>query len=326
MVESNDPTRAVFEVLDDLRDAVNDRDGLGVGVVMLGTDSVDLGPFWSRLEAALRDSVDIMTSPHPGQGLASIWLNAVRQRAVHVEQAAEKLPNGVTELLWHGDDHLHWLVADGWQSGSRVLAFTARRSRGIRSLVVDEVRPFERLRKLAAEQAADERNESVGSREVGELILQVVNDLDVHDRWFKDVEFREHIVKNIDFLPAIVGGPILKVESGEGLLDLVQRIETGSSDAAIAAESSRQPAKPEIDIEHLARVTESLDQDNDNWVNNRKAAKLEGIHTETLGKYRREGQSTTDNKFGLDFYGRIWRRPGPNSHPWYLRRSLLNET
>jgi hypothetical protein len=79
-------------------------------------------------------------------------------------------------------------------------------------------------------------------------------------------------------------------------------------------------------IENLERVTPPLDREDGKWVNNKRAAILEGFMTETLGTYRKSGIQNSDKTLGCDQEGRIWRRNGtPKSHPWYLRSTLLTE-
>ena len=81
------------------------------------------------------------------------------------------------------------------------------------------------------------------------------------------------------------------------------------------------------EIKELERTTPPLHCDDGQWVNNKRAAKLEGIKTESLAKYRKEGIKNADHTLGRDTKGRIWRRGGTqHSHPWYLRSSLLSES
>jgi hypothetical protein len=60
---------------------------------------------------------------------------------------------------------------------------------------------------------------------VGELILQAVNELDVAGNWLRDDAFREHIVKNVDFLPAIAGPPYLLGLSSKALTAWIDQLE-----------------------------------------------------------------------------------------------------
>ena len=80
------------------------------------------------------------------------------------------------------------------------------------------------------------------------------------------------------------------------------------------------------EIAKLEAETPSLDRENGNWVSNKTAAKIEGIQAETLADYRKVGIRNSERKLGRDHDGRVWRREGtPNSHPWYLKSSLVNE-
>ena len=63
------------------------------------------------------------------------------------------------------------------------------------------------------------------------------------------------------------------------------------------------------------------------WVNNKKAAEIEGVETRTLADYRVQGIKNVAGNLGRDKDGRVWRREGtPNSHPWYLRSTLLSKS
>lgn len=66
-----------------------------------------------------------------------------------------------------------------------------------------------------------------------------------------------------------------------------------------------------------------LDCESGTWVTNTQAAKLGGIKTRSLAKYRNTGNTADDGMSGIDCDGRQWRRRGTRqSHPWYLRKSL----
>lgn len=83
---------------------------------------------------------------------------------------------------------------------------------------------------------------------------------------------------------------------------------------------------PGESITELERHTPAFDRDDGNWVRNKIAADLENLKATTLSTYRRKGETNADKTLGRDQDGRVWRRPGkPNSHPWYLRSTLLSQ-
>ncbi len=74
----------------------------------------------------------------------------------------------------------------------------------------------------------------------------------------------------------------------------------------------------------LEKNTPPLDRNSGAWVNNKRAAAIEGVETRTLADYRVRGVKNAAGTLGRDKDGRVWRREGtPNSHPWYLRSTLL---
>jgi len=80
------------------------------------------------------------------------------------------------------------------------------------------------------------------------------------------------------------------------------------------------------DAQALEAFTPQLNSADGTWVNNKTAAGLEGIETETLKRYRNTGIANPDRSLGCDRDGRVWRRPGnQSSHPWYLRSSLKSQ-
>lgn len=88
------------------------------------------------------------------------------------------------------------------------------------------------------------------------------------------------------------------------------------------AEQSKYPS-PDSDIVLLEQSTPPINKTNGEWVNNKRAAKIDGIETRTLARYRSSGIANTDNTLGRDTDGRVWRRRGTSgSHPWYLRSTL----
>jgi hypothetical protein len=79
----------------------------------------------------------------------------------------------------------------------------------------------------------------------------------------------------------------------------------------------------EKEISALEKTTPPLDRDSGKWVNNKRAAEIEGVETRTLADYRTQGIKNAAGTLGRDKDGRVWRREGtPNAHPWYLRSTL----
>ena len=79
-------------------------------------------------------------------------------------------------------------------------------------------------------------------------------------------------------------------------------------------------------LRELEQSTPPLNKENGQWVRNKRAATLDGLKTRTLADYRHDGIALSDGTFGRDRDGRLWRRQGTrNSHPWYLKSSLLNQ-
>ncbi len=82
-------------------------------------------------------------------------------------------------------------------------------------------------------------------------------------------------------------------------------------------------AKIGDEITALEKNTPPLDRDSGKWVNNKRAAKIEGVETRTLADYRTQGIKNAASDLGRDKDGRVWRREGtPGSHPWYFRSTL----
>jgi hypothetical protein len=80
-------------------------------------------------------------------------------------------------------------------------------------------------------------------------------------------------------------------------------------------------------LRDLERTIPPLDTQSTKWVKNKRAAQIEGLETRTLSSYRNQGIQKADKTLGRDKDGRVWRRQGtPNSHPWYLRSTLLSQS
>lgn len=78
-----------------------------------------------------------------------------------------------------------------------------------------------------------------------------------------------------------------------------------------------------IEIDQLAAETPPLDKNSALWVDNKRAAAIDGVETRTLADYRAKGIKNAERTVGRDNDGRVWRREGtPGSHPWYLRKTL----
>lgn len=96
--------------------------------------------------------------------------------------------------------------------------------------------------------------------------------------------------------------------------------EVANADAAVDRDADLSDM-----IDKLEALTPSLNKTNGEWVNNKRAASLEGIEARTLSSYRSKGAANDDGNFGRDNDGRVWRREGtPKSHPWYLRSTLVS--
>ena len=81
------------------------------------------------------------------------------------------------------------------------------------------------------------------------------------------------------------------------------------------------------ELDELRQNTPDLDTESGQWVRVNNACKRDGMASETLRKYRRQGEITADVLFGRDKDGRIWAKPSttPNSHAWYYLPSLKSE-
>jgi len=103
--------------------------------------------------------------------------------------------------------------------------------------------------------------------------------------------------------------PAAKTEQGEG------KGGAGSNGGAAGTED---------EIIALEQSTPPLDRNSGKWVNNKRAADIEGVGTRTLADYRSLGIKDAAGNLGRDKDGRVWRREGtPKAHPWYLRSTLL---
>ena len=113
------------------------------------------------------------------------------------------------------------------------------------------------------------------------------------------------------------------IEEARRLADIVE----AAARTPVDAMPHSPPARPRLDEQALLKLeatTPALDRAGGSWVPAKLAAKLEELKTGTLGKYRRDGQQTSDRMFGCDKDGRIWRRAGtPRSHPHYLQATLV---
>ena len=90
-----------------------------------------------------------------------------------------------------------------------------------------------------------------------------------------------------------------------------------------AVKAGKQYHRAADDLADLEKTAPLFNADGGRWVRNKVAAKLEGIATRSLARYRGKGLTADDGSLGRDPDGRIWRRPGtPSSHPWYLRSTL----
>lgn len=318
-----EPACSVLDVLDDLRSALHvDEKHANSG---FAGDPAELERVWAQLEEVLRACGRVIRQPQPGQGLVSLWLKAVCQRVAKIEKAMERRRDGWRGFLWQADNGLHWLVANGWRIGYAVAKYTDGRRQGVATLLEEEPRALSRLRQLADDCESGAQGTAADGHEVGELVLQAVNDLEVAADCLHDGDFCAHILEGVEFPSAIATPPYLRGLSRAGLMELLERLES-DNEREPSVDSADTSETPFVDIDELKRITPRLDRENGEWVSNRKAAKLEGLDTETLGKYRRQGLKTADDTFGRDIYGRMWRREGtPNSHPFYLRRTLRCE-
>ena len=101
--------------------------------------------------------------------------------------------------------------------------------------------------------------------------------------------------------------------------DMGRRQSRTSSSKTHRSETQRKP-------QLLAGLPE-LNTADGSWVRCTLAARLEGVETRTLAKYRSQGDATPDQMAGRDPQRRVWRRQGtPRAHPWYLKSSLTTQT
>jgi hypothetical protein len=277
---------------------------------------------WSAFKQALLACSDVIKNPQPGQGLCCIWLRIVRDKAIESETAAREYSGGWHDVLWHDNDSFLWLVDRGWESGWQIARFRNNEENALESLLDSTTHPRQYLQQLAGVAEAGE-TASLNAECVGKLILHAVDAVELHKCWFEDSTFCKCILNNLD-MPAGVMSDFTSKFSVAELKELVRQLEYGRNVNPIPEEQPHHPGS--IDIAALEKISPPLDRGNGLWVSNRKAAELESLESETLGKYRRNGQSTADGKFGRDIHGRIWRREGnPSSHPCYLRRTLLSK-
>ena len=80
-------------------------------------------------------------------------------------------------------------------------------------------------------------------------------------------------------------------------------------------------------IAAIEKKTPALDPESIDWIHARKKnLKILGLPLKTLREYRtpsKGGRSNSSETFGIDAFGRIWRRQGtPSSSVYYLRSSL----
>lgn len=90
----------------------------------------------------------------------------------------------------------------------------------------------------------------------------------------------------------------------------------------LAGQLGSKPNSPHFASGELGSIP-PFQNDSGSWITQKRAAAIAGITTQTLGKYRRDGQVSADRMSGIDRFGRIWRRQGTKaSHPWYLKSSI----
>ena len=120
----------------------------------------------------------------------------------------------------------------------------------------------------------------------------------------------------------------------EWIASRLKKIENGYSATETRAEANSESGgdvKQQQEINQLEQETPHLDTESIAWIRVREIVgeKSEGVNTGTLAKYRLEsegGVQTQDKMLGKDKDGRVWRRIGtPSSHPWYLRKTLLEK-
>ncbi|GIW97056.1 MAG: hypothetical protein KatS3mg111_0389 [Pirellulaceae bacterium] len=103
-------------------------------------------------------------------------------------------------------------------------------------------------------------------------------------------------------------------------------------DALVGSQEKSRPSKPKPpwmnkSIEEIERETPPLDTKSVEWVRaEQKNKEFLGLPIKTLRDYRlksKGGRISPNEMFGIDRYGRIWRREGtPNSRIWYYAPSL----
>ena len=137
-------------------------------------------------------------------------------------------------------------------------------------------------------------------------------------------------------------GALTKRYDADQVMEMRRILDDASEDSAVSeqfagyaftkfspglnAVNNSPPTRQVISIEELEAQTPPFHRDSALWVRNTRAAKLEGVETETLKSYRYGGVHNTEKTLGRDPDGRVWRRPGTsNSHPWYLRSTLKSE-
>jgi hypothetical protein len=236
-------TRAVWGELDDLRKVVDARDMHENGGLRAGGH--EFRAAWTKFAAALRAAGGVITNPQPGQGLASIWLRAIYQKAVQVEEAAAHYENGWQDVVRHNNDSLFWLVTRGWESCNQLFKRSSQGGSQLAALLQPPSRPMRELCQLAEEWTADfesapnepqgrvhnqwspeERRRDEYLREAGELLLQAVDAVEISTECLEKgkEDFCGHFLKYMD-TPDILVRSYLNTVSGEGLLEWVDSLE-----------------------------------------------------------------------------------------------------
>ena len=247
MSDSGDLIRPVSGVLDDLREVLHVRDMRENGG--LQADQLELRRTWKKLNEALLELADVIQKPQPGQGLASVWLRAICEKAAKVEEAAKRYPNGWSDVLFHDDMSVSWLVIDHWQNGYHILKWSRDQQPGLESLLAPESSLPDRLRRLGeqwtteCDNAADERQrnevDNTYRRQVGDTFLDAVDALYITYQTLEIADFEVQVLRYLD-LPSGLVPAFLPEVSGEGLLAFIERLEEPRDDEA---EAERQQSE-----------------------------------------------------------------------------------
>lgn len=294
---------------------------------------------WMTIRNAIQAAAPTIYSPAAGEGLASLWLEAVTRRAAKAEATANGRGNGLFDLLWHDDDNLHWLLNDGIQHGQVIKQLPAKVHGGLAAILTPFSTPLDELRTLAA--AHPDRFPDGVATQVGMLLLRAVNDLLI-PRTLVAGDKLDSFLSSVGHPPAVLGAIGVQEWTGAALNAFLDSLN-GQAKPAQVSEATGTPtgsvkesppkAEPATAIENATQddwiaTIPQLAVSSSDWVAvGSSDMKREGLKAHSLKAMRHAtndgAKKSADGTAGIDKAGRKWRKESANAHKVYYLRTTL---